>query len=207
MDRLGDVTKKVVGEPPARPRAPRESKPSSAPSDEMRTRFRVEAATIELSASLSFIQRMLPGPASETGAGGVGAPTGQPSSEEILASTRAFVKDIFERHGITFEELTPDEAQQKIADGGEQSPDAVAKRILDFVKGFATGDPGRAELLRDAVEQGFEEAGAAWGSRLPDISYQTMDLVRKGLDELFGTGEPDAAPQDPPKAARIDLTA
>ena len=62
-----------------------------------------------------------------------------------------------------WKDLSPEEAQKKIDDGGDQSPDAVSKRILDFVKGFSDGTPGRSQLLRDAVEKGFHDAEGEFG--------------------------------------------
>src|SRR6185369_9500748 len=92
--------------------------------------------------------------------------------QELMDKVSAWIHDLFLKNGIEFKNLSPEEAQKQIDDGGEQSPDAVAKRILDFVKGFANGSPERAQLLRDAVEKGFKEAEGAWGAKLPDISYK-----------------------------------
>jgi hypothetical protein len=147
--------------------------------------FAVEAATIELRGNLSVIQQL-------------GGPPGLVSAEELRRRIQEHVKQVYEKAGIEYEELTPEQAQAQIAEGGPWSPEAVSKRILDFVKAFDTGDQARRDLLRDAVERGYEEAEAAWGSKLPDISKETMKLVRKGLDDLFSSAP--ATPSPPASA-------
>jgi hypothetical protein len=136
--------------------------------------FAVEAATVELRGNLSVIQQ-------------IGGAPGLASAAEVRRRIQEHVKQVFEKAGIEYKELTPEEAQAEVAEGGAWSAEAVSKRILDFVKAFDTGDQARRDLLRDAVERGYEEAEAAWGSKLPDISRDTMKLVRKGLDELFSS--------------------
>lgn len=84
----------------------------------------------------------------------------------------------------TFKEMTPEEAQERLR--ADLSPEKVSERILDFVRGFVNGSAERAELLRGAVERGYEQAKEAWGGELPEVSEQTMTLVREGLDKLFG---------------------
>jgi hypothetical protein len=145
--------------------------PARPPPNRAGPGFAVEAASIAISVDLTLLRSIADGQG--------------PAPDEVGARVRAFVKEVFERHGIAFEELSPAEAGQAIAPGGEWSPESVAKRIVDFVAGFADGSEKRASLLRDAVEQGLREAEAAWGGELPAIAYQTMELVREGLDELF----------------------
>jgi hypothetical protein len=122
------------------------------------------------------------------------------SADEIRQRIEAHVKQVFEKAGIEYKELTPEEAEKQIGAGGHWSPEAVSKRILDFVKAFDSGDPARRNLLRDAVERGYEEAEESWGGALPEISGKTIDLVRKGLDDLFGPRSESAAPSPPASA-------
>ena len=147
--------------------------------------FAIEAATVELRGNLSVVQQL-------------GGAPGLVSADELRKRIEAHVRQVFEKAGIEYKELTPEEAQAQIADGGVWSPEAVSKRILDFVKAFDNGDEARRDLLRDAVERGYEEAEAAWGSKLPDISKETMKLVRQGLDEVFSSAP--AAPSPPASA-------
>ena len=159
MDRVGLDLNKLIPPGPPPPKPPSHLRKSEGSS------FEVEAAKLELSANVSVVRLLKPN-------------AELVSAEELEARIRAFVKDVFEKHGIPFEELSPEDAQAKIDAGGEFSPEAVSKRILDFVKGFA-------------------EAEASFGGKLPEISYTTIDLVRKGLDELFA----------PPPAPAVDATA
>jgi len=151
--------------------------------------FQVEAATLDLSIHIT---------ATSAGEGQV------QNVQDLMDKLKQWVHDLFAKNGIEWQDLSPEEAQAKLDAGGDQSPDAVARRILDFVKGFYDGTPGRAQLLRDAVEKGFHEAEGEFGGRLPDVSYQTMDLVHKGLDELFGTPAEGTAPSS---QSSIDLAA
>lgn len=173
-----------------RPRIVPAGPPPPKPPEHLRTRegdqpgFAIEAATFQMNANLTLVQ--------------LGGPNGMVSAEEIRARIEAHVKQVFEKAGIEWKNITPEEAQAQISEGGIWSPEAVSKRILDFVKAFDTGDSDRRQLLRDAVEQGYEEAGAAWGDELPEISAQTMKLVRDGLDLLFSSAP--AAPSLPASA-------
>lgn len=76
-------------------------------------------------------------------------------------------------------------AAKTIADGGEYSVDAVAKRIIDMAKALSGGDKSKISLLRDAVKKGFEAAGMEFnnGAGLPDICNKTYDEVMKQFDE------------------------
>ncbi len=115
------------------------------------------------------------------------------TAEEIRQRISEHVRQVFERAGIAFEEMSAEEAAARVAPGGYWSAESTAQRILDFVAAYANGEPERAQLLREAVEAGFAEAEEAFGGTLPEISYETIDLVREGLDRLF--------------AARVDASA
>jgi hypothetical protein len=114
--------------------------------------FQAQAASLEISVKLNYLQL--------TG-GDVGSPVA--NVQDLIDKVTHWIRDVFEKNGIEWKDLTPEEAQAKIDEGGDQAPDAVSKRILDFVKAFDDGTPGRAQLLRDAVEEGFAQAEGAWG--------------------------------------------
>ncbi len=71
---------------------------------------------------------------------------------------------------------------------GPWGVDQTAGRIANFVLSGAGDDAERLRLGRDAIMQGFKEAEKAWGGKLPDISYQTIDqavsLIDKKLNSL-----------------------
>ncbi len=76
-----------------------------------------------------------------------------------------------------------EKAKAAIAPGGEYSVEAVAGRIMDMAKALSGGDPSKAGELKDAVIKGFKEAEKAFGTKLPQISYDTYDEIMKRFDE------------------------
>ena len=75
------------------------------------------------------------------------------------------------------------QAQRDIADDGYFGVEQTSRRILDFARAISGGDPSRINVLRDAVERGFQAAERAWGGSLPEISRQTLEAVRQGFDD------------------------
>ncbi|MDD3919806.1 MAG: hypothetical protein PHO41_01320 [Eubacteriales bacterium] len=80
------------------------------------------------------------------------------------------------------------QAQSAIAEDGEFGVNAVATRIMDMAVSLSGGDTGKITMLKNAVEKGFKEAGAAWGDELPEISGKTYDEVMKRFDYWEKTG-------------------
>jgi hypothetical protein len=116
-------------------------------------------------------------------------------SEKAFAHLRQIVEDLLQRQGIEIEKLPDlkaedikvdqkarDEAKQMIEPGGPLSPEAVSDRIVDFAKSISGGDKARLEVLRDAIEEGFEQAKEYMGGELPEISSETYDLIQEKLD-------------------------
>lgn len=132
--------------------------------DSARTQLQVERRTIKMRLKAAVIG-------------------GDIDPEALRARVRDFVKGVFEKHGVDYKEMTPEETQERLRT--DLSPEKVSERILDFVRGFVNGSAERAELLRGAVERGYEQAKEAWGGDLPEVAEQTMKLVREGLDRLF----------------------
>ncbi len=76
------------------------------------------------------------------------------------------------------------QAQKSIEPGGEWSVDAVATRIMDMAKALSGGDSSKAEMLREAVQKGFEQAQGVFGNEeMPEITGQTYNEVMKRFDE------------------------
>lgn len=84
----------------------------------------------------------------------------------------------------TVDEETKAQATKDIEEGGYYSPEETSTRILDFAKSLAGGDINKLEILKKAVQSGFDEAAKVWGKEMPDITKQTYDLVMKGFEEL-----------------------
>ena len=107
---------------------------------------------------------------------------------------RGLVLNIFKEQGLDYTIATedteidlniisPDEAQELIADEGYLGVEKTAERIFTFAVGVAGNDPARIDAIREGVENGFQEALDAFSGWLPDISYDTYDTVMKKLDD------------------------
>lgn len=113
-------------------------------------------------------------------------------SEEAFNSLRQIVRELLSRQGMTFEELKDTdtvivdeqarlEAQKAIGEGGEFSPEKVSDHIFEFAKAISGGDKSKFETIKEAINKGFEAAEKAFGGKLPDISYETHDLIMEKL--------------------------
>lgn len=85
---------------------------------------------------------------------------------------------------------TPEEAEKAISKGGAYSVEAVSDRIMTMAKALAGDDKDKLQQMRDAVENGFAQAGLdfkrATTSDLPQICKDTHDEIMKRFDELQG---------------------
>ena len=113
---------------------------------------------------------------------------------------RGLVLNIFKEQGLEYnietsdgtvnlETITPEEAEELVADDGYFGVEKTAERIFNFAVGVAGGDPGRIDAIKEGVTNGFEEALEAFGGELPDISYDTFDAVINKLDDWAGSAE------------------
>lgn len=115
----------------------------------------------------------------------------QEESDRAYNHLKQIVAQLLERQGLTFQELKRVEVDEQarleasalIGEGGELSPEKVSDRIVEFAKAISGGDKEKIELLRGAIEKGFEEAARILGGELPEISQKTYDLVMEKLDK------------------------
>lgn len=115
-------------------------------------------------------------------------------SEKAHEQLRNLVKQMLEKQGMTFQdalsgekeivvdEETRLEAQAAISDGGPMSAENVSDRLVDFAKAISGGDKSKFNLLKGAIEDGFNAAKSALGGTLPEVSQKTYDLVMEKLD-------------------------
>lgn len=107
---------------------------------------------------------------------------------------RGLVLNIFKEQGLDYkfqttdgeidlETLTPEKAQELVADDGYFGVEKTAERIFNFAVGIAGGDPARLDAIKEGVDKGFQEALKAFGGELPQISYDTYDTVMNKLDD------------------------
>ncbi len=120
-------------------------------------------------------------------------------SNKSYAHLKQIVTEMLKRQGLKFRDLkdiTPDdlkevridetaqkEAQAMIAEGGESSAANVSDRIVEFAKAVSGGDKSKLELLKTAIEKGFDAAREAFDDKkLPDICMETHELIMSKLD-------------------------
>lgn len=128
----------------------------------------------------------------------------QKKADEALQPLREMVKQLLKEQGKTFREarvdtedqkvtdedtlvtITPEiraEAQKNIAEDGEYGIEKTATRLADFAKSISNGDPKKLDVLKKAIQDGYDAAEKAFGGELPDISKKTLELTMKKLDE------------------------
>ena len=107
---------------------------------------------------------------------------------------RRLVTNMLKEQGIEYEtaesgslaidisELSQEEAQELVADDGYFGVEQTSDRIVNFALSHAAGDVNRLDAIKEGVENGFNEALEAFGGTLPDISYETYDVVLQKLD-------------------------
>lgn len=116
-------------------------------------------------------------------------------SEKAHEQLRNLVRQLLERQGIEMEDVVSGkrefivdeqarlEAQASIGEGGENSPEVVSDRIVEFANAISGGDKSKFELLKNAIKEGFSQAKEALGGTLPEVSQKTYDLVMEKLDK------------------------
>ena len=75
---------------------------------------------------------------------------------------------------------TPEEAAAAISEDGAWGVNAVATRLMDMAINLSGGDVAKAELLREAVQKGFEAVDVL--EDLPQVCRDTYAEVMKRFD-------------------------
>ncbi|REB04777.1 hypothetical protein DVB69_16980 [Sporosarcina sp. BI001-red] len=116
-------------------------------------------------------------------------------SEKAHENLMNLVRQLLQKQGISMEdavsgkkEVVVDEqvrleAQAAIGEGGDLSAEKVSDRIVEFANAISGGDKSKFDLLKNAIEEGFNEAKKALGGKLPEISQKTYDLVMDKLNQ------------------------
>ncbi|ONI45835.1 hypothetical protein AN641_03040 [Candidatus Epulonipiscioides gigas] len=92
---------------------------------------------------------------------------------------------------------TPEGAAAAIAEGGAYSVENVADRLFTFAEEMTGGDPEKMEEMKEAVKQGFKEAGMdlETGAGMPDITFDTYEATMKKFDDYIASKqEPETDP-------------
>ncbi len=88
----------------------------------------------------------------------------------------------FEYNGKPVTELSQQEAKDLVSADGFFGVEQTAGRIFDFAIKMAGNDLERLKMARAAVQKGFEDAAAAFGGSLPDISHDTIGRALEQID-------------------------
>jgi len=91
---------------------------------------------------------------------------------------------------IDLETMSPEEAQELVADDGYFGVEKTSERIFSLAVGIAGGDPTRIDAIKEGIDKGFQDAKDAFGGWLPDISYDTYDTVMEKLDDWVKENSP-----------------
>jgi hypothetical protein len=83
---------------------------------------------------------------------------------------------------INFQNLTPEQAQDLIAEDGYFGVAQTSDRIVTAAVALAGSDPAKLDQIKAGIDKGFDMAAQALGGSLPDISSQTYDAVMEKLD-------------------------
>ena len=112
----------------------------------------------------------------------------QKSKDDTIEVNAQAFKDFLKDIGYTGEpiaSLSQEEATALVSEDGFFGVAQTSERIAQFVIAGAGSDE---ELLREGkkgVLQGFKEAEAIWGGKLPDIAYETIDKAVAMIDKAL----------------------
>jgi hypothetical protein len=88
----------------------------------------------------------------------------------------------FQYNGKPLTDMTQGEAAGLVASDGYFGVDKTSQRLADFVINGGGDDLKKLQAGREGIVKGFKDAEQAWGQKLPDISYQTLDKALKLID-------------------------
>lgn len=141
-------------------------------------------------------------------------------SENALSHLRQIVTALLKRQGLEFQniseikledwddvtvdEIAQAEARALLEGDGELSPAKVSDRIVDFAKAISGGDKSKFDLLKKAIDDGFEAAGIHFGNELPDVCKETYQLT---MEKLEAWANEDKTVECTPKDHASSLTA
>lgn len=97
-------------------------------------------------------------------------------------NTSMNIYDLLKGGNLKFSAEDIAQAKSDVAEDGYWGVEQTSERIYSFAYALAGGDPSKADEMMSAIEKGFKQATNAWGSKLPDISSQTMDAVREKIN-------------------------
>ncbi len=85
--------------------------------------------------------------------------------------------------GKPINELSTDEASQLVSEDGFFGISQTSTRLAEFVLSGGGNDIEKLKAGRGGIIEGFKQAEALWGDKLPDISYKTLDKALEMIDK------------------------
>lgn len=124
--------------------------------------------------------------------------------DQRTENLRSFVEQLLLKQGYKFNDVTdiyqllregkvqvdPEtaaKAQEEISEDGYWGVKQTSERIFSFAIALTGGDPSKAQAMKDAVIEGYEQAKKIWGGDLPEISQKTYEETLKQFDEWIGS--------------------
>jgi hypothetical protein len=162
-------------------------------SNDIKTRMERSAAEVALSMNAQIILFSMD--ASQLNKENI---TAQKDIFTFLSGGQAFegfkLEDIgYEGKPIT--ELSVDEANSLLDEGGFFSVEETSNRVANFVFSFAGNDIDILKEGLEGIKRGFEEAQELWQGELPDISYQTQSKTVQLIEERIAQLQAQEAQQ------------
>lgn len=96
---------------------------------------------------------------------------------------------MFSSGNLTVDLETKQAAQEAISEDGYWGVKQTSERIFKMAQALAGDDPEKMKQMQAAVAKGYEAAGKAWGSDLPEIAGKTLDAVNTMFDNYFNPGD------------------
>lgn len=93
---------------------------------------------------------------------------------------------MFSSGNLTVDMETKQNAIEAISEDGYWGVKQTSERIFQMAQALAGDDPEKMKQMQAAVAKGYEAAGKAWGSDLPEIAGNTIDAVNKMFEDYFG---------------------
>jgi len=87
--------------------------------------------------------------------------------------------------GKAIASLSQEEASELVSEDGFFGVTQTSERIAQFVISGANADETLLKEGRKGILQGFKEAEALWGGKLPDIAYETIDKAVAMIDKAL----------------------
>lgn len=75
------------------------------------------------------------------------------------------------------------QAQADVAEDGYWGVEQTSDRLVSMAIALSGGDTEKADMLKDAIQKGFDKATAAWGEDLPQLCQDTLDATMKKMDD------------------------